>query len=255
MLGPGGSLLRASDRSWTLEPAKALISLHSQGIPVVLVSGRTRAQLVEAAALTGADGFIAEMGALLSWDHSRQTEILTGAAPPPMTRAPDDLVDALLSHFDGALDIYDPWHEGHEVDILMRGRVDPADVEGWLDKQGFGWLRMRDNGVLPEAAAGAKLRGTGPVHVFHLMPDGISKGLAVARDLRRRGLTIGDAIAVGDSASDLTMAPFVGRFFLVANGAAHPHMAPLMAAHSNITITEGMNGAGFVEAADYALGR
>ena len=254
MLGPGGSLLRASDRSWTLEPAKALISLHSQGIPVVLVSGRTRAQLVEAAALTGADGFIAEMGALLSWDHSRQTEILSGAAPPPLTRAPDDLVAELLKDFDGSLDIYDPWHEGHEVDILMRGRVDLVDVEAWLADRGFGWLRMRDNGVLPEAAAGANLRGSGPVHVFHLMPDGISKGLAVARDLERRGLGPQDAIAVGDSASDLTMAPYVGRFFLVANGATHPHMPPLVAGHENSTITTGTNGAGFVEAANHALG-
>ena len=253
MLGPGGSLLRANDRSWTLEPAKALISLHSQGIPLVLVSGRTRAQLVEAAALTAADGFIAEMGALLSWDHGRQTEVLSGAAPPPLIRAPDDLVEELLTEFKGRLDVYDPWHEGHEVDILMRGRIDPTIVEEWLEARGAGWLRLRDNGVLPEAAAGGNLAGHGPVHVFHLMPDGISKGLGVKRDLERRGLDPSTAIAVGDSASDLTMAPHVGRFFLVANGAAHPHMAPLIAEHSNITVTQGKNGAGFVEAVQQLL--
>ena len=253
MLGPGGSLIRAADRSWTLEPAQALISLHSQGIPLMLVSGRTRAQLMEAAALTSADGFIAEMGALLSWDHGRQTEVLSGAAPPPLHRAPDEVVAQLLEQFDGQLDVYDPWHEGHEVDILMRGRLDPLAVESWLAEKGFSWLRLRDNGVIPEAAAGAKLRGSGPVHVLHLMPDGISKGLAVKRDLERRGLDPATAVAVGDSASDLTMAPHVGRFFLVANGAAHPHMAPLIEQHENLTITAGMNGAGFVEAVKHLL--
>lgn len=248
MLGRGGSLLRTAGGELTLEPTQAIAALHAAATPLVLVSGRTRAQLVEVANLVSADGFICELGALVSWEHGRSTEVLAGAAPPPLTRIPDALLDQLLQHFLGRLELYDPWHEGHEVDVLLRGRIDPVEVESWLAEKGAGWLRMHDNGVLPEAAAGASLTGSGPIHVFHLMPDGISKGIAVAWDLKRRGIDPANAIAVGDSASDLTMAPEVGRFFMMANGAMHPHMGPLIAEHDNVTVTQGWCGAGFVEA-------
>ena len=52
------------------------------------------------------------------------------------------------------------------------------------------------------------------------MPRGISKGAAISWDLARRGLTAADAVAVGDSVSDLEMAPAVGRLWVTANGAA-----------------------------------
>lgn len=254
MLGRGGSLLHTAAGELTMDPVNAIADLHRANVPLVLVSGRTRAQLVQDAGLVAADGFICELGALVSWDHGRCTELLAGDAPPPLTRCPDDVLEQLLERYDGVLDLYDPWHIGHEVDILLRGRgADAAEVEAWLASIGYGWLRMRDNGVLPEAAAGAKLRGEGSVHVFHLMPGGISKGKALAWDLQRRGIDPADAIACGDSASDLTMAPYVGRFFLMANGARHPHMAPLIEQHDNITVTEGWCGAGFAEAVQSLL--
>ena len=66
-----------------------------------------------------------------------------------------------------------------------------------------------------------------PPRVYHLMPRGISKGAAIAWDLERRGLTPADAVAIGDSVSDLEMAPAVGRLWITANGAAVDGMAGL----------------------------
>jgi phosphoserine phosphatase len=84
------------------------------------------------------------------------------------------------------------------------------------------------------------------------MPDGLSKGAAVGWDLARRGLAPADAVAVGDSASDLTMAPYVGRTWLVANGAAAPHMAPLLAgaraAGHDVRVATGSVGTGWAQA-------
>jgi hydroxymethylpyrimidine pyrophosphatase-like HAD family hydrolase len=91
------------------------------------------------------------------------------------------------------------------------------------------------------------------LHIYHLVPDGISKGLAVARDLERRGLHRADAVAIGDSASDLEMAPVVGRFSLVANGARPPHMAALLARHDNVVVEPGSYGAGWAGAVRAAL--
>ena len=75
-----------------------------------------------------------------------------------------------------------------------------------------------------------------PPRVFHLMPRGISKGAAIAWDLERRGLDPADAVAIGDSVSDLDMAPAVDRLWITANGAAVDGMAGLLAAVPNVTV-------------------
>jgi hydroxymethylpyrimidine pyrophosphatase-like HAD family hydrolase len=84
------------------------------------------------------------------------------------------------------------------------------------------------------------------------MPDGLSKGAAVGWDLARRGLAAADAVAVGDSASDLGMAAHVGRMWVTANGAAAPHMPPLLAAArdagADVRVTAEPVGVGWAEA-------
>jgi phosphoglycolate phosphatase len=258
MVGPHGCFFATSDGTPTLEPAEALVDLHRAGLTLVLVSGRTRPQLEEACRLVGADGYVGELGAVAGWDRARQSRVLHGAMPASYAGTParvmqeTGLAARLLARYADRLALHAPWHEGHEADLMVRGRVDVAEVEAWLATVGFGWLRLRDNGVLPASA----VPGTpGPVHVYHLMPDGLSKGLGVEADLRRRGLAPADAVAVGDSASDLTMAPYVRRFFLVANGADAPDTVAAARAHDNVTVCAGSHGHGWVEAVRWALAR
>jgi len=240
MFGPGGSFFRAPDRSITLDPAEALTDFLAAGNKLVLVSGRTRVQLVEAAAILGADGYIGELGSLVGWDGPRECVKLQGVGPA----ADDDLVEALLKDFSGRLEFHEPWHIGHEVDVMLRGNVPPDESRAWLDAHGAPHLDLRDNGVLPIGRPTGLDESTAPVHVYHLLPQGISKGHALEWDLRRRGLGPKDAVAVGDSTSDLEMAGHVGRFFLVANGAAHVRR-PLP---GNVTITDGALSLGWAEA-------
>jgi phosphoserine phosphatase len=84
------------------------------------------------------------------------------------------------------------------------------------------------------------------------MPDGLAKGAAVGWDLARRGLSAADAVAVGDSASDLGMAAHVGRMWVTANGAAAAHMPPLLAAArdagADVRVTAEPVGVGWAEA-------
>ena len=84
------------------------------------------------------------------------------------------------------------------------------------------------------------------------MPRGLTKGTGVARDLARRGLTAADAVAIGDSASDLAMAPVVGRCWLVANGARVPAVAAAAEA-LGVRTTRGAMGLGWAEAVRAAL--
>lgn len=263
MVGPHGNFFAAADRTPTLTPARALLELHRAGVALVLVSGRTRAQLVEAGRIFGADGFVAELGALVGWDSGRSVEVLTGAMPaayagrlPFAVMEEAGLPDALFARWPGRLQWHAPWHAGHEADVMLRGLVDVAEVEAWLAAHGWDWLRMRDNGLLPRT----DLPGLrpGPAHIYHLMPDGLSKGAAVAWDLARRGLCPDDAVAVGDSASDLRMAEPVGRMWVVANGMAAPAMPGLVAAARDaghdVRVTAGPLGAGWAEAVSAALG-
>src|ERR1700730_6351559 len=98
MVGPRGSFFHTEGPSasaepqrpgpavLTLEAAHALVDLHAAGITLVLVSGRTRPQLAEAAGIFAADGFIGELGAIVGWDQGRQSEILRGAMPDEYTQ-------------------------------------------------------------------------------------------------------------------------------------------------------------------------
>ena len=262
MVGPHGNFFATVDRTPTLEPARALLELHRAGVALVLVSGRTRAQLVEAGRIFGADGFVAELGALVGWDLGRSVQVLTGSMPAAYAgRLPVDVMqeaglpDALFARWPGQLQWHAPWHAGHEADVMVRGHVDVAEVEAWLAAEGWDWLRLRDNGLVTTK----DLPGLtpGPVHVYHLMPDGLSKGAAVAWDLARRGLSPPDAVAVGDSASDLLMAAAVGRMWVTANGMAAPRMPGLVAAArdagQDVRVTASPLGVGWAEAVSAAL--
>src|SRR5947209_20575098 len=103
MVGWRGSFWHTGDRGLTAEPATALLELHRAGVPLVLVSGRTHPQVVEAARIFAADGAIAELGALVAWNSARETQLLPGALPAEYTgRTPMEvmaelgLVDRLL---------------------------------------------------------------------------------------------------------------------------------------------------------------
>lgn len=257
MVGPWGCFFRAPDETPTTAPAGALVGLLEAGVELVLVSGRTRPQLEEACRIFGADGYVGELGAVLGWDKARQWELQRGAMPEEYAGtlvevlAAQQTMDRLLARHVGRLELHAPWHEGHAADVMLRGNVDVAATEEWLSAQGLGWLRLRDNGVLPYRDMPDV---DGPVHVYHLMADGVTKGTGVAADLARRGLDADAAIAVGDSLSDLEMAPYVGRFFLVANGASAPATRAAADLLGNVTVCSGANGLGWAEAVEWATG-
>jgi hypothetical protein len=259
MVGPRGSFWHTAQGQLTDTPAAALLELHRAGVPLVLVSGRTYAQLVEAARLVAADGVIAELGSLVGWSRG-ETHLLTGELPERYRgRAPLEVVvelgvvAQLFAEHPGRLEWHAPWHADHTGDAMLRGRVDALAVDAWLAERGLGWLTLKDNGVIPA------LPGTGldpdvlPVRVYHLMPRGISKGAAIAWDLERRGIDPADAVAVGDSASDLDMAPAVGRLWITANGAEADGMTALLAAVPNVQVTRAAVGEGWAQAVRESL--
>ncbi|HLM05788.1 MAG TPA: HAD hydrolase family protein [Blastococcus sp.] len=260
MVGPRGSFWHTAGRKLTDDPATALLELHRAGIPLVLVSGRTFEQVIEAARIFAADGAIAELGATVAWDAGRGMHRLRGELPegfgdrtPMAIMAELGIVEELFAEHPGRLEWHAPWHATHEADALLRGRVDPLAVDAWLAERGAGWLTLKDNGALPVTSRMTLDDDPLPPRVYHLMPRGISKGSAIAWDLERRGIDPADAVAIGDSVSDLEMAPAVGRLWITANGAGVEGMAELMAAVPNVTVTEGAMGEGWAQAVRASL--
>ena len=96
-------------------------------------------------------------------------------------------------------------------------------------------------------------------------PGRLRAGTLRAGALRAGGLRVGllpeltdvdtaaDAVAIGDSVSDLEMAPAVARLWVTANGAAVPGMTELVAAVPNVSVTGAPMGEGWAQAVEASL--
>jgi phosphoglycolate phosphatase len=242
LLGPGGSLLTGPGGTPSARAATALCDAAAAAITVVPVSGRRREQLVENCRLMGLRDCIAETGGVVVRDG--RVFYKWGQCPRGVAATPHDTltvsgaVAALLSAFAGDLRHYEPWHRGREGGHLFHGRVDVGAANAVLSQAGCAWAYLVDNG----ATGGWEGRD---VQAYHLLPRGVGKATAVADDLAARGLDAHDAIAVGDSQEDLTMAASVGTFVMVGNGEPTPR--------DDIVRVAGRMGDGFADAVVAAL--
>src|ERR671916_1059839 len=140
LLGKGASLFRTADGAFTLLAARALEACHRAGAEVVIKSGRRRAQVMEDARLIGQSSYIFEVGAGLVIDG--ELTFLTGELQPregltihaqiEETGAPA----LLLERYAGRLEPHSPWHVNREVSHLFRGRLDVAEANELLAREG-----------------------------------------------------------------------------------------------------------------------
>jgi hypothetical protein len=248
LLGRGGGLLKDADGAFSLLPVRAIEACTRAGAEVVAMSGRRRPTVKEIARLLGQTSYVFEVGCGMSVDG--EETLLTGNLQPRDGMNVHELIAEsgapalLLDRFGSRLEYHEPWHSEREFTHLMRGLVDTDEADALLAAEGHGDLRLVDNGAIAPKPSLSDLDG--PPHAYHLMPRTASKAKAVEAHMRARGYAAGECIAVGDSREDVGVAPVVGRFFLVANGAERD--PSLRGAHVNVEVTEAPNGEGFYEA-------
>lgn len=163
------------------------------------------------------------------------------------------VMDALVERYKGRLEPHEPWNAWREVSLMLRGSVNTDDAHAWLAAEGFGRLRLVDNGMIPRRYE--SLPEIEQVRAYHLAPFGISKRAAIAADQQMRGLAPRECAIVGDSLADLECATEVLRCFVVRNAIAKdPSMAEAVAATPNAVITKKGHTEGFAEAVAALLG-
>lgn len=250
LLGPGGSLFAGSDGEVSLLGARAIEACLRADVEVVVMSGRRRDVAFEDARLLGQGSCIFEIGAGVVLEG--ETHWLTGSWQPDERTIHEQIELSgaprlLLEEYSGCLEVHSPWHTGREVSHLLRGWVEPQEVNAMLAEHGHEGLELTDNGAVRRRSSA--LASLERVHAYHLRPRGVSKANAVAAHRRMRGYGPEDCIAIGDSREDLAVAAGVGRFFLVANALERdPKLAEIARCHRDVQVTEGSHGAGVYEA-------
>jgi len=253
LLGPGGSLFASGDGGVTREAAAAVAALLEGGGELVPLSGRTAMQVRETARLLGGRAYIAELGGLTCYEDGEvvlDAGEYAGGGSPHEAMVRGGVGGLLLEAYPGRLEPHAPWaFLDRACSMLLRGHVDTAEAEGVLERAGFGWLQVTDNGVIRRSFPGLR---TDEVHAYHVLPRGISKANAAAADMARRDLDPARCVAVGDSPADAALAGVCGAAFIVANGREDVERTGVDA--PNLYATEAPYGDGFAEAIRALLG-
>ena len=257
LLGLGGSMLIDADGAPSAATAEAIVRLNAAGLPVVITTGRNRIQCAEIARLAGWRGFIAELGCVVVPDRGADPIYLAGHWPADALlggETPWEAIErlgapaALFEAFPGRLEPHAPYHLNREATHMLRGSLDVIAARTLLATMELP-IEIVDNGIIHPLSTGLAADIT-EVHAYHLMPAGASKAGAVAADIARRGLTPEQAVAIGDSASDVEMADVVALAIVVANALHDERVREAAGSRTNVYATRGQRGSGWAEFAD-----
>lgn len=258
LLGRGGSVVADHEGAPTLVMAQGVVELNRAGLPVVIVSGRNAIQLVEITRMLGWSGFIGEMGTVAVRERGAEIAYNTGSWPPDALadgETPYELIvragaaERLMEAFPGLIEYHDPFHLNRLATHVMRGNIDVDTAQALLDADVDGHPRIDivDNGIIHPWRT--TLVGVETVHIYHLIPHGVSKAQAIAADMAARGISRDEAVAVGDSIADLRMAEAVRLMALVGNASDAPATISAASSHDNVVVTAERQGHGWAELA------
>jgi hydroxymethylpyrimidine pyrophosphatase-like HAD family hydrolase len=268
LFAPGGRLLANHDGTPSTATAEALVALKRTGIEVIIVTGRNGTQGHELLRILNLTTFIGELGCLvmegfganarITYELGDWAEAVLGEGLAPGTlpegttpyrlMQSSGAIDRLLAAFPGRLEPHSPYPDERMVTHAFRGFVDGQEAERLLARERLP-LRLIDNGEIhPQAHT---LVDCPEIHIYHLMPTGISKASAVAADIARRGISPGQALAIGDAKADMEMGAHTGTLVVLANALRSAAVQEVLARRAdggNVTLrTEGSTADGWAE--------
>lgn len=253
LLGVGGSVLVSGDGEPSIAAAEAIVRLNTARMPVVITTGRNRLQCNEITRLLGWRGFIAELGCVIVEERGADPMYYLGDWPadaispgdtPFLAIERSGALSMLQDEFPGRIEPHAPYHLDREATHVLRGLIDLARAAAVLRALELP-IEIIDNGVIHPKHTG--LIDLPEIHAYHLLPSGVHKPGAVARDLEARGLARDQAAGIGDSATDVEIADAVGVMGLVANAIDDARVVAAASGRSNVIATSAKRGDGWAE--------
>jgi len=251
LVGAYGSLFLTANGEYTLEPARAIVEAHKNGIDVVMISGRSARQLFGDARLLGFKNYIAELGCEIVYDLGKKVVENPGCYRITEenlfeTIAKSGAAELLFEKYPDRLEYHTPWSENRKCTHVFRGFIDVEKAKKLLEENGFQEFTIVDNGLI-------KRRGTlnkdlPEIHAYHLLPKKTGKPEGLKKDRGIRKIPKECTVAIGDAFSDIALAPNVGAFFLVRNALdGNDGIDKEVLKYENVFITENEMGLGFAE--------
>ena len=145
----------------------------------MIKSGRREPQVLEDARLIGSTAYIYEAGCAVMMDG--EETVLIGDFRPEDGRTVYETIvergvpELLFESFAPALEYHAPWHTERRHSHLFRGKIDVAEANAILEREGHGALKLIDNGAIVR-----QMDGVEAAHAYHLMPAVASKANAVS---------------------------------------------------------------------------
>jgi hypothetical protein len=256
LFAPGGLLLGDARGAPSAGTAEAVVAINRAGLSAVVTTGRNRPQCMELSRVLGWRAFIAELGTVIVHELYEPATYYLGDWPddallpgetPYEAIVRSGALDALFSAFPGRIEEHTPWHVDPEATHVLRGNIDLARARTALDALELP-VSLIDNGIV--RAPQNTLVGVSEVHAYHLVPKGVHKARAIEQVLTRRGLVREDAVAIGDSATDVEMADSVALGVMVRNALDDDRVLEEAARRDNVVATRKERGEGWTELAN-----
>jgi HAD superfamily hydrolase (TIGR01484 family) len=212
-----GCLFRHRD-GYTLNNARAIYTLLTADVDVVMISGREKEKLKATARILGFQNYIANLGIDIVYNQGEKVISNFGADVPDHTALKrwieeGGVVQAIFNRYPGQVSFYQPWSDILRTHPLLIGELDHRDVTKFVTDK-FPKLRIIDNGEV------SPYRQFNRPHTYHIVPASVGKRSAVKIDRAERHLQRENLIGIGDSMEDVTLADQVAVFFLLDESVA-----------------------------------
>ena len=229
----GGVLLANAAGEPCGNGAMAFASVQAAGIEVVVDTGRSAKVSGEIMRMLNVHTFIGEMGAEIrrSWLSDDACEYCLGEwdfKPSHEGETPLDAIiasgvtDALIQAWPEQLVWHVPYSNARRVVALLCGYIDDLEKAQALVDSFPIPLLVLDNGVT--ASRNIVLDTCPEMRSYHIVPKGVSKGVALEADLKIKGLDPDLVLAIGDAPADAYMGDYAGAVVIPGTSAANPQM-------------------------------
>jgi hydroxymethylpyrimidine pyrophosphatase-like HAD family hydrolase len=253
LFAPGGLLLGDPSGAPSAATAQAVVAVNQAGLAAVVTTGRNRPQCMELCRILGWRSFIAELGTVIVHELYEPPAYFLGDWPdgallpgetPYEAIVRSGALEVLQRAFPGRIEEHSPWHVDREATHVLRGSIDLASARAALDALELP-VHIIDNGIV--RAPQNTLTGVAEIHAYHLVPKGVNKARAIEQVLAHRGMGRADALAIGDSATDVEMADAVALGVMVRNALDDARVIEEAARRDNVVATRGERGLGWAE--------